>query len=218
VTVDELIARLVAARDPRFDPPPFQAEVAEAVLGASGGSRTPHRRLLEAQNGGYFFGGALHLLGACDAPAWHALSAWNSPALWRDAYGELAAGITFFGEDAFGDQYGYSGHGGEVVCFEAELGRAAPVAPHFLAFLETVVAEAETLLPVQLVADQARLGRLPPPGGQLYAYPPLATVEARDGVTVGPVDAVEAMRVRGQLARQIGHLAPGTQVRIEIDE
>jgi hypothetical protein len=216
--IEELIGRLLASRDPRYAPPPFQAEVAEAVLGASGAPRTPHRMLLERANGGYFFHGALHLLGACDAPPWHGLAAWNGRELWRDAYGELTEGMVFFAEDAFGDQYGYSGHGGEVVCFEAELGRVAPIAPHFVAFLEMILEGAESLLPVALVQDQARLGRGAPPGGQLYAFPPLATVEARDGVSIGPVDAVEAMRVRGQLARQIGHLAPGTQVRIDIDE
>ena len=215
---DRLIAQLLARADSSFAPPPFDAAVAEAALGAAGAPRTPHRLLLERWNGGYLFGGALHLFGACAEPPWHGLAAWNAPALWRDAYGGLADGIAFFAEDAFGDQYGYSGRGGEVVRFEAEIGRAEPAAPHFVAFLEAILDGAESLLPLALVAEQAQLGRRPAPGGQLYAYPPLATLEARDGVTIGPVDAVEAMRARGQLARQIAHLVPGTQVRIEIEE
>lgn len=215
--VDALIERLLAARDLAFSPPLLDAQ-AIAVLGASGAPGTPHRALLERANGGYFFGGALHLFGACAAPAWHSLDGWNAPALWRDAYGELTDGLILFAEDAFGDQLGYGGRGGEVVRFEAELGRVEPAAPHFVAWLEGLLEAPEAVLPMRWVDEQARLGKQAAPGSQLYAYPPLATVEARDGVTVGVVDAVEAMRARGALARQIGHLPPGTQVRVVIDD
>jgi hypothetical protein len=215
--VDGLIDRLLAARAPGFAPPPLDPGEL-APLGASGAPGTPHRALLERENGGYFFGGALHLFGACAAPAWHSLAAWNAPDLWRGSYGGLADGLVLFGEDAFGDQLGYSGLGGEVVRFEAEVGRAAPAAPHFAAWLEALLEAPEAVLPVRWVEEQARIGKPAAPGSQLYAYPPFAAVESRDGVTVGVVDAVEAMRVRGELARQIGHLPPGTQVRIDIGD
>jgi hypothetical protein len=218
-TIDEILDELDAQADPAFVGPALDAGVAEAVLGASGGARTPHRRLLERRNGGYFFERALHIFGACEEPPWHSLRAWNAPSLWRETYGDLGGGLVFFAEDAFGDQFGYSGQGGAVVVFEAELGRVVEVAPHFVAWLEAILAAPEEVLPVEMVRRKERGHRRLAPGEQLFAYPPLCTMEAhQEGVTVGHVDAVEAMRFRGDLARQLHHLPVGARVKIEIPE
>jgi hypothetical protein len=210
------IAALLDERDREFDPPPFDAR-AVAPLGAAGGEGTPHRRLLELANGAYLFDRALHLFGACDGPPWHSLAQWNSPSLWRDAYGAVADGLTFFAEDAFGDQYAYNGQGGEVVVFEAELGRVAPAAPSFTAWLDALLADPRAVLPIELLERERAQGRRLEPGMQFFAYPPLFSVEAEQGVQVGHVDAVEAMRFRGGLAVQVRDLAPGTQVKIEVE-
>jgi SMI1/KNR4 family protein SUKH-1 len=216
-TIQPLLDRLLVHADPGFVPPAFEAALAESVLGASGGLRTPHRRLLECMNGGYFFERSLHVFGACADPPWHSLGAWNSPALWRDAYGEAAEGLVCFAEDAFGDQYAYSGRGGEVVCFEAELGRVVSVAPHFVAWLEGLLEQPEAVLPLDVMRREVETRQPLEPGWQLFAYPPLCTVESRQGVTVGQVDAVEAMRFRGSLALQLRNLPPGARVAIEIE-
>ncbi len=187
------------------------------MLGPSGAPGTPHRRLLELVNGAYLFGRALHLFGACERPSWHSLRAWNDPATWRATYGTATDGYVFFAEDAFGDQYAYSGRGGEVVRFEAELGRFATAAPHFMAWIDALLLNPGAVLPVDVLAGEAAQGRRLQPGSHLFAYPPLFSVEARDGVSIGHVDAVEAMRFRGELARQIAGLPTGTQIKIEID-
>ena len=216
---DALVTRLLGVSDISYVPPPFAAEVAEAVLGPSGMERTPHRRLLERMNGGYFYGRALHIFGACARPDWHSLAAWNGLSLWRDAYGKMAEGLVFFAEDAFGDQYAYTGHGGEVVAFEAELGRVATAAPHFRAWLEAILDAPEAVLPVDVVQREAQDGRRFAPGFQLFAYPPLCTREAHEeGVTIGHVDAIEAMRFRGSLAQQLSQMPQGSRVKIEIPE
>jgi hypothetical protein len=216
-TIQPLLDRLLDHADRGFVPPAFEAGLAESVLGASGGPRTPHRRLLERMNGGYFFERSLHVFGACADPPWHSLSAWNAPGLWRDAYGEAAQGLVCFAEDAFGDQYAYSGMGGEVVCFEAELGRVVSVAPHFVAWLEELLARPESVLPLDVMRREVETRQPLEPGGQMFAYPPLCTVESQEGVTVGQVDAVEAMRFRGSLALQLRNLPPGARVAIEIE-
>ena len=216
-----LLLRLLAQADLRFDPPAFVPEIAESVLGPSGQTLTPHRRLLEARNGFYTHGHALHFFGATDAPAWHSLRAWNAPGTWRDEYldtqGDAAAGLVFFAEDAFGDQFAYRGDGGEVVIFESELGRIVPAAGSFLAFIESVLAAPGALLPLEVVEREAAEGRPHVPGTHLFAYPPLFSVESREGVTIGHVDAVEAMRFRGQLARQVRGMPTGARVRIELE-
>lgn len=214
--VDALVGELLRHRDADFDPPPLVAAVAEEALGPSGAPRTPHRRLLEATNGAYFFDHALHLFGACEAPRWHSLRAWNDAATWRDAYPDGAAGLVCFAEDAFGDQFAY--RDGEVVSFEAELGRVVPAAASFVAWLEDLLARPEAILPVDVIAAQRAEGKPLAPGTQLFAYPPLFSPESREGVTVGAVDAVEAMRFRGQLATRIRDLPPGSRLEIKIEE
>ncbi|HZU81857.1 MAG TPA: SMI1/KNR4 family protein [Polyangiaceae bacterium] len=215
------IATLLAERDPRFDPPPFEAAIAEEALGPSGAPGKPHRRLLELLNGGYFFDHALHLFGACASPAWHGLRAWNDPATWRNAYEGAADGLVCFGEDAFGDQFAYDARAeqaGTVVVFEAELGCVVPAAPSFVAWLEALLASPATVLPIDVIRAQPDEQRVLAPGTQLFAYPPLFTPESRDGVSLGHVDAVEAMRFRGQLASRVRGLPPGSRVRIDLDD
>ena len=211
-----LIDRLIHLRDPAFAPPPFSANVAEAVLGPSGRLLTPHRRLLERANGAYLHEHALHLFGACESPAWHSLRAWNDRATWRDTYGDATDGLTFFAEDAFGDQFAYTGSGGEVVTFEAELGRIVPAAPSFVAWLEEMIERPAALLPVDVLARERSEHRMHAAGTHLYSWPPLFSVESREGVSLGHVDAIEAMRFRGELARQIRNLPPGTQFRLDL--
>jgi hypothetical protein len=126
------------------------------------------------------------------------------------------AGLTFFAEDAFGDQFAYSGTAAEVVIFEAELGRVVPFAASFTAWLEEMIERPGGVLPLDVLAARAGTAELAHrPGTQLYAWPPLFSPEAQGGVTLGRVDAIEAMRCRGQLAERFRGQRPGT--RIEID-
>ena len=211
-----LITRLLELRDPAFAPPPFDAAVAEAVLGPSGAMLTPHRRLLELVNGAYLHDHSLHLLGACEGPRWHSLRVWNARETWREVFGTVDEALVFFAEDAFGDQFAYNGVGGEVVVFEAEIGRVVPFAPSFTAWMEEMLERPTAILPIDVMAHQRAGGHLHTPGTQLLAWPPLATVESRDGVEIGHVDAVEAMRFRGQLASQVARAPRGTPVRIDL--
>jgi hypothetical protein len=213
-----LIVALLETRDGGFDPPPFDAAVATAVLGPAGAPLTPHRRLLELANGAYLHGQALHLLGACQGPPWHALPAWNAPTGFRHLYGPAAAGLTFFAEDAFGDQFAYRGEQHEVVIFEAELGRVVPFAPHFVAWLEEMVERPAAVLPIDVMERERAAKRHRQPGTQLFAWPPLSAVEAREGVSVGHVDALEAMCFRARLAARLREVPPGTPLQLALPE
>lgn len=213
-----LLDRLVALADPAFSPPEFDANVAVEVLGASAGLLTPHRRLLELRNGLYAHDHALHVFGACESPAWHSLRLWNAPTTWRDAYGPIAGldELVFFAEDAFGDQFGYEAVGGRVVIFEAEVGRIVPVAGSFADWLEEMLDRPGASLPIDVLANERAQSRFHKPGTHLFAWPPLCTAESSRGVSLGHVDAVEAMRFRGELARQIRHLPTGARVEVDL--
>jgi hypothetical protein len=215
--VEAQLHALLDERDREFDPPPLDPAVCE-VLGPSGAAGTPHRRLLEICNGAFLYGRALHFFGACARPPWHSLAQWNARETWRDAYRDLTDGLIFFAEDAFGDQFAYTGRGGEVVVFEAELGKVVHAAPTFMLWIESILAAPESLLPIELLKGERAAGKNLQAGSQLFAYPPLFSVESREGVEIGHVDAIEAMRFRGQLALQVRDMPSGTQVKIEIDD
>jgi hypothetical protein len=72
------------------------------------------------------------------------------------------------------------------------------------------------LLPTEVMGRQRAAGHLHTPGTQLFAWPPLSVVESREGVEIGHVDAIEAMRFRGQLAARLRELPPGTRVEIDL--
>src|SRR5688500_8361407 len=77
--------------------------------------------ILENKNGFYAFESAL-LVRPSQAPSASVLDiqSWNSWDLWREAYGETVAGITFFAEDIFGCQFGVRQE--SVVSFNPETG------------------------------------------------------------------------------------------------
>ena len=76
--------------------------------------------LYATRNGFYAFEASLHVfpLGGGSAPV--DLVSWNAEGLWRAEYAEMAEGLVFFGEDAFGDQFCFKD--GRIHLFHSETG------------------------------------------------------------------------------------------------
>jgi hypothetical protein len=83
-----------------------------------GGSVASYSKWLSCKNGFYAFESALHVFPIGMKTGIMDLKSWNSPDLWRDAYGNLADRYLFFGEDVFGNQFCLTDDG--VGSFEAE--------------------------------------------------------------------------------------------------
>lgn len=205
--------RLLTKIDPLFQTPPFDPKLLPEGMPLA----KTHRQLLEKRNGGYFWGGALHVFGACAEPEFHGLVPWNAPDLWRAPYAEAAEGLFFFAEDAFGDQFALDA-AGKVYQFLSEQGLAKEIADDFDQWLLMVVEATDELLAREAFAGwAAEHGKLPH-GEQLQAYPPFSFAGEDDDVTLEAVDAIENMLFHGEIARAIADIPEGVRVRIEFTE
>lgn len=211
------IDKLVTKIDPLFKAPAFDA----ARVPAEFKLHKTHRQLLEKRNGGYFYGGALHIFGACAEPAFHSLAAWNAADGWRAAYGEAVEGLTFFAEDAFGDQFALDA-AGKVFVLKAEYGVVEELADDFEQWLLIAVEAPDELLGrgtfVKWVQAHGHLTH----GSQLQAYPPFMFAEDADDVQLEMVDAFDNMAFHAELANTIARaeadLPPGERLKIEFTE
>lgn len=207
--LDKLLARI----DPLFKAADFDA----SKLPAGMPLHPTHKALLQRRNGGYFWGGALHIFGACDAPEFHSIANWNAPETWREPYGPDLDGVFFFAEDAFGDQFALDAKG-HVLRLKAETGQLEELADDFDMWVLIVVEATDELLGRGTFAAWAsENGRLPP-GSQLQAFPPYVFADDPDVVQLEAVEALENMHFHGAIAAQIAALPEGAAARIEITE
>jgi len=202
--------RLLAKVDPLFKSPAFDDKALPAgfTLGKT------HRQLLQRRNGGYFWGGALHIFGACAEPASHSLAAWNAPDLWRHAFGDATGDLIFFAENAFGDQFGLDTKG-KVFEFRAEPSILEEVADDFDQWLLIAVEAPDELLARTAVAHWISQHGALPHGSQLQAYPPYMFEEDDANVTLEAVDAVENMHFHAAITEQLASIPEGARVKVE---
>src|SRR5512147_2404586 len=150
----------------------------------------PLAAALQERNGCVAYLGALHVRGACHAPAWHSLRhAWEG----ADAYCALYPTVTPtdvpFAEDAFGNQFLL--REGRVELLEAESGELHPVAPTLEAFFASVLSDPSSILAYEPLTAMARVGGRLEPGQLLSVYPPFVVAESANGVSLKPMDALE---------------------------
>lgn len=170
--------------------------------------------LLERRNGFYAFESALHVLPVGQIPGQMDLERWNSPQLWRRDYGELAVGHLFFAEDALGDQYSLRGDG--IAWFDAETGAIEEFAISLDEWASKIIATPGecTAWPLAHVW-QERHGALTP-GERLVPKIPFVMGGRYDLDNLYSLDAVEAMRFRAHIARQIKDLPDGSRIELKV--
>lgn len=205
--------RLLAKVDPLFAVPAFD----ETALPAGFPLHATHRALLKRRNGGYFWGGALHVFGACAEPEYHSLNRWNSDDLWRKQYGSAADGLFFFAEDSFGDQFALDANG-KVFAFRAERGLVEELADDFEQWLLIATEAPDELLGRQVFSRWATANGRLPYGHQLQAYPPFLFAESDDEVELDAVEAVENMHFHAAIAQQLASIPEGARARIEFTD
>ena len=174
-----------------------------------------HRELLSEANGLEVYGGYFRLFGAGDDAA-IPISRWNSPELWKFAWGNRADSFLCFGETAWGDQYAYrledlaasSAAPPPVYFLESITMRGEVISPTFEGFLETeFLRNACDPYDDILVAARRRLGDLTP-GEHILYQPSLLLGGTESPENVQKMPAVAAMVVQGDLCVQLdGQLA-----------
>jgi hypothetical protein len=166
--------------------------------------------MLRLKNGFYAFESALHVFPAAHFEGEMTLSQWNSPGLWRHEYQDLAEGCLFFAEDIFGNQFCI--RDGQIGSFDAETG----VVDHLTGTLEEwagLILKDYDLHTAYRVAHHWQKEHGPVSiGKRLMLKRPLVLGGDYSLTNLFAVEAVEGMRLRGNIAKQIDGLPEGTHV------
>jgi hypothetical protein len=142
------------------------------------------------------------------------LESWNERDLWRGRYGGMADGLLFFAQDTFGGQFAMSAAG--IVSFDPETGAVTLIGKDLEDWAAQILADYEQLTGFPLAhAWQVRHGRLAVTDRLLPKRPFVLggeyTIE-----NLYVLDAVQGMRLRSELARQIATLPDGAEVNFKI--
>jgi hypothetical protein len=171
--------------------------------------------MLGRSNGFFAFESALHVFpsGLSDSMS---LELWNDADLWRRDYDDLTDGLVFFAEDVFGGQFVLADAG--VGTFDPETGDVAVIAADLHSWSAALLDDYESLTGYPLAHEwQTRHGALVE-GQRLVPEVPFVAGGAFDIDNLHAADAVEGMRVRGNLARQIRDLPDGARISYRIIE
>lgn len=170
--------------------------------------------VLSISNGFYAFESALHIFGTSPDRADWSLEEWNSPELWRSAYGNLDPSGVFFGEDLFGGQF-LSSHAG-IFYFDPETAEAEHLASSLEEWAMILLDEYDFYTGHSLAHEwQIKFGKIE---NRKRVVPkiPFALGGEFELSNLRSSDAVEAMKFRGDLANQLQKLPDGQSVRLQL--
>jgi hypothetical protein len=171
--------------------------------------------MLAQTNGFYAFESALHVFPG-ESDDHMDLVRWNAPSLWRDSFDSMADDYTFFAEDVFGGQFALAIGG--VYSFDPETADAVLIGDTLEEWAEHILEEYEVLTGYPLAHDwQVRFGPLQS-GTRLIPKIPFVLGGEFELGNVFAGDAVQGMRMRGEVAVQIRDLPDGTKVQYRIVE
>jgi len=169
--------------------------------------------LLAGRDGFYAFEGALHIRSLQGNALEPGIVQWNSAALWRQHYGDLAAGCLFFAEDIFGNQFCL--RGGSVLTFDAETGALEAFATDMESWAATVLNDYALWTGHGLAHEWQEING--PLQAGLRLVPKLPFVLGGEYVVnnLYAMNAVESMRYRADIALQIHDAPDGTTVMLK---
>lgn len=172
--------------------------------------------LYRVRNGFFAFDRALRVFPAAPPDHLLSLNRWNELRLWRDAYGGLADNLLFFADDIFGVQFCVQE--GAIFAFDPETAALEKLAEDLDGWIQVILSEVDYRTGRPFALDwQAANGTIEPTlrlvPKQLFMLGGEYTLD-----NFYALDAVEAMRFRGEIARQTQDLPDGAQVRLVITE
>jgi hypothetical protein len=210
------LARLLVWMEPwidaSFHAPAFDPSIAAEILPAAGRNEPAHAALLRRYNGFFALEGLLHVFGACAAPPNHSLRAWNAPDGWRAAWGLSTEGLTFFAEDAFGDQFGY--RGGKIVRFRASIGRIEAMQATLEEWIEAVTLEPDYTLNQRVFRECVRAHGPLARGGHFVSNAPRVEGQPLDPATVTVVPSRDSLEMMAASASRVVRRSTSGSMRI----
>jgi hypothetical protein len=170
------------------------------------------RQLLARKNGCYGFVSALHIFPWQATENEPGLQQWNQPALWIDAYQEMARDALFFAEDIFGVQFCLRQDG--VFSFEPETGEFSWLAASLEDWSALILEEYSVLTGYPLALDwQDQHGALPA-GYRLVPITPFIVGGEFVPDNLHAVRSEDAMRIRALFAVQMRDRPDGTVLSV----
>lgn len=208
------LTRLLEAAETTFSQAPPSLD---AWARRHAGPRLPELEHLYGQKNGFLaFDHALRVFPAVPASHDLSLNRWNSPRLWRDAYGDLADGPLFFADDIFGGQFCV--RQGHIFAFDPETAAFEFLAQDLEGWARVILSDIDFRTGRPFARDwQAMHGPLEPTQRlvpkRLFMLG--GTFELENFYVL---DAVQAMRFRGEVAYQTHDLPDGAQVRFVVTD
>ncbi|MEZ5344501.1 MAG: SMI1/KNR4 family protein [Pyrinomonadaceae bacterium] len=172
--------------------------------------------MLTERNGFYAFESALHVFPSQSNGSEIGLEDWNRSTLWRDEYDGLAEGCLFFAEDVFGTQFCITKD--QICIFDPETGSLEFLANTIEEWAEIVLSDFKVLTGYPLAHEwQIHHGRIPN-GKRLVPKTPFVAGGKFDIENLYLCDAVESMKFRAKIAKQIKDLPDGSRITFRLHE
>lgn len=171
-------------------------------------------QMLSCTNGFYAFESALHVRAAGSADNGLNLQEWNADGLWRNQYGPTLQGHLFFAEDLFGGQFSINGD--HIFSFDPETGDASMFSSSLEEWADHILSDYEVLTGFPLAHEWQQIHGPLPAGSRLI---PTQLFMLGGGFTIDnlqPLDAVQGMRFRADIATQVKHRPDGTSVTLKV--
>lgn len=140
---------------------------------------------------------------------------WNSPSLWKHAYGLDLGKLFFFAEDLFGCQYGIMNS--EVVLFDPETGECESVADTLESWARVLLDDLNFRTGYPLAQAWRRVHGAIPRGCRLHPNIPFVFGGKYEVSNLHLGRDVEGMIFRASLARQIRDVPDGEQVVVDLE-
>lgn len=171
--------------------------------------------MLKRKNGYFAFESALHVFPACSGKLTMGLEQWNSVSLWKHAYDRQFDRFLFFAEDIFGDQFAISE---STICHvRSETGESERFAASIEEWAQRILDEPNLTTGYPLAKEWQRENGALDEGCRLVAKIPFVLGGKYERSNFYAGDSIEAMRFRGDLARQIKDLPDGTEIVFRVE-
>ena len=171
--------------------------------------------LLSEHDGFVAFDGALRCFGL-SAKRLPSVASWNRADGWRTAYRDLTAGLFFFAEDIFGNQFAFED--GRVVRFLSETADREFMADSVEEWLTVVASDPDEQLSLWLLRDWRAQSDGPAFSEHLCPKIPFALGGRYETTNFYALDREKSMIFKGDLAWETRHLPEGAKVRLKIED
>lgn len=172
--------------------------------------------MLCQRNGFYAFERSLHVFPTHSSYNEIGLDDWNDDSLWRSRYNHLSYQCLFFGQDIFGHQFCIKQD--RIFIFDPETGSLEHISDDFEGWARVIVSNYNSITGYSIAHEwQKENGPIPSKKRLIPKIPFVFGGEfSIENLYLG--DAVEGMRSRANIAKQIIDLPDGTQVKFHVTE